>query len=289
MLDAVVGEQVRTVRRSRGVSLRSLATMIGVSPATVSQIENGRTTLSVPRLRRIADALGVSVGHILDAGPEDANPVDARTASPPLPSGPRRRGDWRIYEPLAFDPVLRAALDEFLAIGYHGATVRDIAARAGLSVPGIYHYYTSKQHMLVSVLDHAMIDLLERAEAAQAEGRDPAERFSALVENLALFHTHRLELGFVGAAEKRSLEPGNSERIAAMRTRQQRMVDEEVTAAVHAGTFRSDNAHERARAVVTMCTALPTWWRPDGAYRPEQVAEQYVRFALDLMAPPGRT
>jgi hypothetical protein len=35
-----------------------------------------------------------------------------------------------------------------------------------------------------------------------------------------------------------------------------------------------------------MCTALPTWWRPDGPYNPEQVAEQYVTFALDLMKRP---
>ncbi len=103
--------------------------------------------------------------------------------------------------------MLRAALDEFVHIGYHGATVRGIAARAGLSVPGIYHYYGSKQHMLMSIMEYAMCDLLRRARAAQADGRDPVERFSLQVEHLVLFHTHRAELGFVGAAEKRSLAP----------------------------------------------------------------------------------
>jgi hypothetical protein len=32
-----------------------------------------------------------------------------------------------------------------------------------------------------------------------------------------------------------------------------------------------------------MCTALPSWWRPDGPLTPEQVAEQYVGVALDMM------
>lgn len=182
--------------------------------------------------------------------------------------------------------MLRAALDEFVHIGYHGATVRGIAARAGLSVPGIYHYYASKQHMLLTILEYTMAELLRRAEAAQAEGRDPVERFSLQVEHLALFHTHRAELGFVGAAEKRSLDPENSRVIAALRTSQQRLVDTEVTAAVRAGRFRVDKPHERARAIVTMCTALPTWWRQEGPYRPEEIAAQYVAFALDLMAQP---
>jgi len=261
--------------------------MLDLSPATLSQIENGRTGLSVSRLSRIADVLGLTAAQILDAvvepevRPERLSravaaiiPVDAR-----LPTA----ASWREYGPLSFDPVLQAALAEFVAIGYHGATVRGIAARCGLSVSGIYHYYTSKQQMLVRVLDLTMIDVLQRAHFARADGRDPVERFSRLIENLALFHTHRRELGFVGASEMRSLDVGSRRKVASMRTALQRMVDYEVEQAVRSGRFRADHPHEAARAIVTMCAALPTWWRPGGPLGPEQVARQYVGFALDLM------
>ncbi|GAA1271475.1 hypothetical protein GCM10009609_38250 [Pseudonocardia aurantiaca] len=285
--DATLGAQVRSARTSRGLSLRSLARALRVSPATLSQIENGRTGLSVSRLSQIADALELTVPQILDIV---ITPDATLDQAPPAPE-PRLPGPaevptrWREYGPLDFDPVLRAALDEFLAIGYHGATVRGIAARAGLSVSGIYHYYASKQQMLVSILDHTMTDLLARAGAAQAEGRDAVERFSLLIEHLALFHTHRRELGFVGASEMRSFDADNRQKIAELRITQQRMVDHEVEEAVRQGRFRNDHPHEAARAVVTMCTALPTWWRPDGPYSPEQIAQQYVDFALDLMRP----
>jgi AcrR family transcriptional regulator len=192
-------------------------------------------------------------------------------------------GWWREYPPLDFDPVLRAALEEIMAIGYHGATVRGIAARCGLSVSGVYHYYPSKQQLLYTILDRTMTDLLGRARAARAEGRDPVERFSLLVRHLALFHTHRRELGFVGASEMRSLVPANRRRIAEMRMAQQRMVDQEAEGAVREGRFRQDHPREAARAVVTMCTALANWWRPGGPLGPEPVAEQYVGFALGLM------
>jgi AcrR family transcriptional regulator len=281
--DGSWGAQVRQARVATGTSLRALARRLGVSPATLSQIETGRTGLSVHRLSRIAEALGLTVPQILDVvvAPPDAGPPDDGPAG--RPPGPATRVRWREYGPLDFDPVLRAALEEFLAIGYHGATVRGIAARAGLSVSGMYHYYTSKQHMLVTILDLTMTDLLARAHAAHAEGRDPVERFCLLVENLVLYHTHRRELGFVGAAEMRSFEPGNRARIAELRTVVQRMVDREVEDAVREGRFRADHPHEAARAVVTMCTALPTWWRPDGPLAPERVAQQYVGFALELM------
>lgn len=285
--DEGLGAQVRAARLAKGVSLRGLARTLELSPATLSQIENGRTGLSVSRLGRIAEALGLTVPQILDtvvapeAPPPDndnatADSSDGRAARPTI-------ADWRTYDPLDFDPVLRAALDEFLAIGYHGATVRGIAARAGLSVSGIYHYYTSKQQMLVTILDLTMTELLLRARAARADGRDPVHRFSLLIEHLALYHTHRRELGFVGAAEMRAFDADNRRKIAELRITQQRMVDHEVEDAVREGRFRADHPHEAARAVVTMCTALPTWWRPDGSLSPEQVADQYVGFALDLM------
>lgn len=282
--DASLGAQVRQARMATGTSLRGLARKLGVSPATLSQIETGRTGLSVPRLSRIAEALGLTVPQILDVvvAPPGAGPT-GEVEPPRRTTGPATRVRWREYGPLDFDPVLRAALAEFLAIGYHGATVRGIAARAGLSVAGIYHYYTSKQHMLVTILDLTMADLLARARAAHEEGGDPVERFCLLVENLVLYHTHRRELGFVGAAEMRSFEPANRARIAELRTVQQRMVDHEVAEAVRLGRFRDDHPHEAARAVVTMCTALPTWWRPDGPLSPEQVAAQYVGFARQMM------
>ncbi|MFJ9626920.1 TetR family transcriptional regulator [Streptomyces sp. NPDC101175] len=270
------GARVRAARKAKGVGLRALAGLIGVSPATLSQIENGRTGLSVARLDDIADALHTTAARILagtDLPASGCTEKDAGTG-------------WRAYGPLDLDPVLAAALAEFLEVGYHGATVRDIAARAGLSVSGMYHYHASKQRMLVGILDHTMTDLLARARAARAEGRDPVERFALLVENLALFHTHRRELGFVGASEMRGLEAADRDRIARLRTAQQRLVDHEVEQAVAEGRFRADHPHEAARAVVTMCTALPTWWRPGGPSGPERIARQYVGFALDLMAPP---
>ncbi|WP_214364242.1 TetR family transcriptional regulator [Pseudonocardia sp. H11422] len=288
--DATLGAQVRAARATQKISLRALSRTLGISPATISQIENGRTGLSVVRLGQIADALNLTVPQILDivVDPEapEIPPTSVPTGPPTAPTPPANesdRSDWRTYAPLDFDPVLRAALEEFLEIGYHGATVRGIASRCGLSVSGLYHYYTSKQHMLLTILDLTMTELLQRARAARDEGRDPVERFSLLIEHLALFHTHRRELGFVGASEMRSFDTENRTKIAGMRTSQQRMVDEEVEAAVHDGRFRNDHPHEASRAVVTMCTALPNWWRPDGPLSAERVAQQYVGFALDLM------
>ncbi|WP_347400871.1 helix-turn-helix domain-containing protein [Rhodococcus sp. Q1] len=287
---ASVGAGLRRVRMARGMTLRGLAQRIDVSPATLSQIENDRTGLTVDRLNRIADALGVRPAEILEAGRAAlATPVVEPGAPAAIRSDPagqaQARRQWREYEPLSLAPVVQAALEEILAVGYHGTSMREISNRCGLSVPGIYNYFTGKQDILMTIYQVTMDDLEQRTRGALTEGagRDPVTVFTLLIENLALYHTHRRELGFIGTSEMRALTPENRQIIAGKRNWQQAVVDEKVLAAVRAGSFRVRNPEDAARAVVSMCTALPTWWRPGGRMSPEEVADLYVEYALDLM------
>jgi transcriptional regulator with XRE-family HTH domain len=56
-----VGASLRRLREARGVSMRTLATMSGLSANALSMIERGRTSPSVSTLYRLADALAVPV------------------------------------------------------------------------------------------------------------------------------------------------------------------------------------------------------------------------------------
>lgn len=276
-----LGGRIRETRREQQKSLRWLASELGVSPATVSQLENDRANVTVTRLHRIAELLDTSVGGLLEPAATDAPPLSG--AREVISSRPHSVEDWRRYSPLGLDPILAGALSEFTQAGYHGTSVRDIARRCELSVAGLYHYYPTKQDMLYALLHYTMTDLLARAEAARSEGHDPASRLALLIEHLALYHTHRRDLGFLGASEMRSLGPENRCRITSMRNRQQHMVDKEVADGVSSGMFHTSRPEEAARAVATMCTALPTWFNPSGPLTPEEIAEHYVEFALNLV------
>jgi len=278
--DTEIGSRLRAARIRHGVSLRALSRDLAVSPGTMSQVETGKTRLSVVRLHQIATALGMTPDEVLAVPANDGAAGDGRNSK--VGAGPAVT-DWRIYGPLNFDPVLEAALAVFMRTGYHGATVRDVARECDRSVSGIYHHYPSKQEMLRKILDLGVSELLDRARLARAEGRDPVERFSFMIESLVLFHTHRQEVGFVGASEMRSLDPGSRRDIAGRRMLQQRMIDEEALAAAAVGRFRTPHPREAARAVVTMCTSIVQWYKPAGPLTSSDIVAQYVRFALDLM------
>jgi transcriptional regulator with XRE-family HTH domain len=62
-----VGLQLKQLRQSRGLSQRKLAQAAGVSNATVSLIEHGKTDPSMGLLRKILDTLGVSFADFFAA------------------------------------------------------------------------------------------------------------------------------------------------------------------------------------------------------------------------------
>ena len=66
--DAVVGAQVRALRKARGLSLQQLAAASGLSIGLISQVERGLSSPSVRALRQLAEALGITVGWLFHHG-----------------------------------------------------------------------------------------------------------------------------------------------------------------------------------------------------------------------------
>jgi transcriptional regulator with XRE-family HTH domain len=59
-------KRVRTVRNSKDMTQNELAEKAEIAQAYLSEIETGKTIPSIPVLRRIAKALGVSIAELLD-------------------------------------------------------------------------------------------------------------------------------------------------------------------------------------------------------------------------------
>jgi AcrR family transcriptional regulator len=66
-------------------------------------------------------------------------------------SGTRRRGGYAKGRERR-EAILHAANDVFAVQGFHGATLSTIAARVGLSEPGLLHHFPSKEHLLLELL-----------------------------------------------------------------------------------------------------------------------------------------
>jgi transcriptional regulator with XRE-family HTH domain len=70
--DLEVGERLRVIRTTRRLTLREVAERAGLSESFLSQVERGRASASIASLRRIADALGITIADLFQpAGPAE--------------------------------------------------------------------------------------------------------------------------------------------------------------------------------------------------------------------------
>jgi AcrR family transcriptional regulator len=192
--------------------------------------------------------------------------------------------DWRDYGPLEFPRILDAALEAFYEHGYHGTTTRDLARRSGLSVPGVYHYYPSKQDILVELMMVIIDELLTRSTQALSAARpDARSQFDALVESLLRFHMYRRSGAIVSTGELRSLEAGNRERYVAKRDEQQRMLDQVIVAGVRDGDFSTPYPKDASRAIASLCVGVASWYRPDGSLPVEALLDRYLTIARSIV------
>src|SRR5690349_10346525 len=62
-----IGQRLRAVRESRGISIRELARRVAVSASLISQIETGKAQPSVGTLYSLTRALRISVDRLFSA------------------------------------------------------------------------------------------------------------------------------------------------------------------------------------------------------------------------------
>jgi AcrR family transcriptional regulator len=69
------------------------------------------------------------------------------------------------------EDILWAAYELFVANGYHGTSMRQVAERAGIALGGIYNHFTGKEQIFKEVVIrfHPIEELVPRMEQAESE------------------------------------------------------------------------------------------------------------------------
>jgi AcrR family transcriptional regulator len=183
--------------------------------------------------------------------------------------------------------LMQAGVEVMAEQGYHGSSIRDIARRANMSTANLYHHFSSKQELLLRIMVAGIDQLRDASEAAMAEASpDPPSQLGALVIAHVEAHAQRSAVSYLTFQEIRHLTPEGQETMRAKMDDQQRRFDVIVDAGIEAGIFHADRPRETARALASMCTAVATWYSPDGPRSPRDIAEHYVGLSLAMLGVP---
>ncbi|QFG22214.1 TetR/AcrR family transcriptional regulator [Actinomadura sp. WMMB 499] len=180
--------------------------------------------------------------------------------------------------------IMRAARTVFADRGYHGASIRDIAKEAGLSLSALYYYYSGKQDLLHALLEDTLADYRSSCTEVLAEaGDDPAARLRGFVRATVEYRVRRQVDSLLALQETRNLEPDRLESFAERRDALPGLLREIIEDGVAGGLFATPYPDEAQRTILAMCNAIAQWYQPSGGLTVTDLVERYIHMALTLV------
>ena len=184
-----------------------------------------------------------------------------------LASVSARRLPRSVREPQMLD----AAVAEFARLGFHAASMDDIAARAGVSKPMVYAYLGAKDDVFVACLHREGTRVMQ----AIVDVVDPA-----LAPDEQLWHGMRAFFGYVADNRDgwsvlcRRAQGPFADKVATMRTQMVEVIAGMLTRAVEGrgGSPRTTDLTPLAFALVGACESLADWLADHPDEQPESVA-----------------
>ena len=193
----------------------------------------------------------------------------------------RRRGRARnasTTEATRID-ILKAAAKAFRKLGYHGATVEEIAAALHMKKGNLYYYFRNKEEILFACHQYSLDCLMQLLDDVERSGVDADEKLRRLV--VAFVHTILDELhGTALLLDLEALTPSHLKTVIARRDRFERGVRQVLEDGIAAGHFGAGDPKLLAFAMFGAVNWIPRWFDPEGPASSQQIADLFADFFI---------
>jgi len=179
------------------------------------------------------------------------------------------------------EDILEAAAQVFRQKGFHGASMNDIAEATSLKKASLYHHVSSKQEILLSILDRALELLLDKISAITNQDIPADKKLRLMIRAYLQILAENMDLAAVLLFEHRALERKQHARHIPNRDKFETLWRDVIAEGVRARLFKCDNPALATRALFGAMNWTITWYHPDGDLTIEQIADQYSDLLLN--------
>ncbi len=203
--------------------------------------------------------------------------------SRPEPAGRIRR---RSSRPRNVNPnaatrvdILKSAAKAFRKLGYHGATVEEIAAALHMKKGNLYYYFKNKEEILFACHQYSLDQLTQILEGIQRGSASADEKLRQLI--VAFVHTILDDLhGTALLLDLEALTPAHLKAVIARRDHFERGVLEVLEEGMTTGTFAQGDPKLLAFALFGAVNWIPRWFKPQGASTSQEIADRFADYLI---------
>jgi len=174
------------------------------------------------------------------------------------------------------DDILDAAAQVIRQKGFHAASMSDIASAVKLQKASLYHHVTSKQEILLDLLERALQLLTERISAIATANAPADEKLRRMITVYLQLLAENSDLSSVLLFEHRSLDKKSHARHIPHRDKFEGLWRDVVNEGVRAGIFACSDVPMAVRGLMGVMNWTLTWYDPRGSRSIEKIADQYA-------------
>ena len=182
------------------------------------------------------------------------------------------------------EKIKQSAIKLFYKKGYFATGMRTLANAVGIQKSSIYHHYPSKEDILMDIFRTTMIDLQDMLRTCLDEPSTTMEKVQRVIKEHIIFHIERKEEVIIADSELRGLTAGNYKEIIQMRDDYEKEIQRLLKECVVEGIFPEMDINVISYAILTMCSAVPLWFKKSGRLSKEEVADIYTEMILKGLA-----
>lgn len=182
------------------------------------------------------------------------------------------------------EEILEAAAQIFSQKGYHGTSMQDIALAVNLQKASLYHHISSKQELLLALLNEALDLLIQRITKVVNEPGAPEDKLRAAMCIYLETLTEYQDLAVVLLLEHRSLEPEYQNLHFPKRDAFEGIWRDLIQEGIEQGVFTCAHPSLTARALLGVMNWTITWYRKEGVLTAQEISEQVADLFLHGLA-----
>jgi len=201
---------------------------------------------------------------------------------------PRRPTRPRNIDPNAATRVdiLKSAARAFRKLGYHGATVEQIAAALHMKKGNLYYYFKNKEEILFACHQYSLDRLLQLLDEIEHGKMPPEDKLRRLVS--AFVHMILDELhGTALFLDLEALTPAHLKAVIVRRDRFDHGIRQVLEEGMASGRFVKNDSKLLTFAVMGAVNWIPRWFTPDGAATSQEIADLFADFFIQGLRRPS--
>lgn len=172
--------------------------------------------------------------------------------------------------------ILDAAAQVFRQKGFHGASMSDIAGAVNLQKASLYHHVSSKQEILLDLLDRGLELLTDHISDVAMQALPADQKLRRMIHAYLSALAENADLAAVLLFEHRSLDKKSHARHVPHRDRFEGLWRDVVKEGVRAGVFACQDSDLAVRALMGFMNWTLTWYNPEGSKSIDKIADQYA-------------